>query len=229
MATEADVVVQAKLSATSSPPASDAVTGGGLIITITDVIRSFLGASSTDSRLSEELRDLSSSLKMHSTVPYKSLKDIWFGSKPETRPDLSSLLRGSDFAFTSPVPRQKSEELKVRLKKLEEAAERKAYQELVKDITPRKGVEEPFSSYKDQLGLGLHVVVTMFAGYLVGFAAFRALFGHNPAMSAAGGILGLIIAMLVETLLFILRSSDLTGRTPSSTSRPSNLKIKKNQ
>ncbi|KAL6493366.1 hypothetical protein OROGR_032500 [Orobanche gracilis] len=217
------------ISATSSPPAATAATGGGLIITITDAIRSFLSASSTDSRLSEELRDLSSSLKLHSTVPYKSLKHIWFGSKPETRPDLSSLLCGSDFVFSSPVPRQKSEELKGRLKKLEEAAERKAYQELVKDITPRKGVEEPFSSYKDQLGLGLHVVVTMFAGYLAGFAAFRALFGHTPAMSAAGGILGLIVAMLVETLLFILRSSDLVGRTPSSTSPPFNLKIKKNQ
>lgn len=42
----------------------------------------------------------------------------------------------------------------MRLRKLEEVAERKAYDELVKDITPKKGVEEPFSSYKDQLGFG---------------------------------------------------------------------------
>lgn len=48
----------------------------------------------------------------------------------------------------------KSEELKARLKKLEDIAERKAYQELVKDITPPKDVQEPFSSYKDQLGFG---------------------------------------------------------------------------
>lgn len=48
----------------------------------------------------------------------------------------------------------KSEELKARLKKLEDIAERKAYQELVKDITPPKDVPEPFSSYKDQLGFG---------------------------------------------------------------------------
>lgn len=46
----------------------------------------------------------------------------------------------------------------MRLKKLEEAAERKAYEELVKDITPKKGVAEPFSSYKDQLGFGKHFV-----------------------------------------------------------------------
>lgn len=48
----------------------------------------------------------------------------------------------------------KSEELKARLKKLEDVAERKAYQELVKDIAPQKDVQEPFSSYKDQLGFG---------------------------------------------------------------------------
>ena len=47
-----------------------------------------------------------------------------------------------------------SEELKARLKKLEDLAERNAYQELVKDITPKKDTDEPFSSYKDQLGFG---------------------------------------------------------------------------
>ncbi|KAK4422973.1 hypothetical protein Salat_1879900 [Sesamum alatum] len=204
-------------------------TGGGLIISITDTIRSFLTAASTDSRLPDDLRDLSSSLIMHSTVPYKSLKTIWFGSERETRPDVSSLLSGSNFVFTSPKPREKSEELKLRLKKLEEAAERKAYEELVKDITPTKGVEEPFSSYKDQLGFGLHVVLTMFTGYLLGYAAFRALFSRSPAMSAAGGVLGLVGAMLVETLLFIVRSSNQDRRSPSPTSSSSTLRIKKNQ
>lgn len=42
----------------------------------------------------------------------------------------------------------------MRLRKLAEVAERNAYEELVKDITPRKNVTEPFSSYKDQLGFG---------------------------------------------------------------------------
>lgn len=47
-----------------------------------------------------------------------------------------------------------SEELKARLRKLQELAEKNAYLELVKDITPRKVENEPFSSYKDQLGFG---------------------------------------------------------------------------
>ncbi|PIN07316.1 hypothetical protein CDL12_20120 [Handroanthus impetiginosus] len=239
MVAEADDVVSAKLLTTSAPPATATatananakVTSDGLIITITDAIRSFLTAASKDSHLSQDLNDLSSSLIMQSTIPYKSLKTIWFGSNHDTRPDLSSLLSGSDFIFTSPKPREKSEELKLRLKKLEEAAERKEYQELVKDITPKKGVEEeePFSSYKDQLGFGLHVVLTMFTGYLLGYAAFRALFGHSPAMSAAGGILGLVGGMLVETLLFIVRSSNLDRQTRSSTSTSATLRIKKNQ
>ncbi|XP_052210026.1 uncharacterized protein LOC127813214 isoform X1 [Diospyros lotus] len=114
-------------------------------------------------------------------------------------------------------------ELKARLRKLEEVAEKKAYEELVKDITPKKGTDEPFSSYKDQLGFGLHVVVTMFTGYLVGYAAFRALFSHSPVMNAAGGILGLVCGMLLETLIFIIRTSNQDIRS-SSTS-----KIKKNQ
>ncbi|KAG8378271.1 hypothetical protein BUALT_Bualt08G0120200 [Buddleja alternifolia] len=345
MVTEKDDVVPP--SVTSQPSsAGTAVTGGGLIISTTDAIRSFLAAASTDSHLSKDLRDLSTSLtrdsSSSSSLPYQSLKTIWLTSQPTIRPHLSSLLSGSNFIFTSPKPREKSEELKVRLKKLEEVADRKAYQELVKDITPKNSVEEPFSSYKDQLGFGihflyfisffsiflsydnvcfsfrfvficigfmersgkfvvfssqertsyvglstckchylrfdlrglrlrltemvttkegdtgviaerfglcaaivvfpdavgsqqylhhltgLHVVLTMFTGYFFGYAAFRALFSHSPAMSAAGGILGLVIGMLVETLLFIVRYSDQERPSPSSTSS-SRLKIKKNQ
>ncbi|KAI3453392.1 hypothetical protein Pfo_010055 [Paulownia fortunei] len=233
MVTEANDVVSPKLSTTLPPPATTTtVTGVGLIISITDAIRSFLAAASTDSHLSEDLRNLSSSLIMHSTVPYKSLKTIWFGSERDTRPDLSFLLSGSNFIFTSPKPREKSEELKVRLKKLEEAAERKAYDELVKDITPRKGVEEPFSSYKDQLGFGKHF------DYMSCLQCSRDTcldMQHSEPCSAtvllcaAGGILGLVGAMLVETLLFIVRSSDQDRRSPPSSSPSSTLKIKKNQ
>lgn len=196
----------------------------GLAISTTETIRSFLLTASTDPNLPRDLRDLASFISPRSSIPYKSLKSIWIGSDPKTRPGLFRLLTGSDFIFTSPKPREKSEELKERLRKLAEVAEKKEYEELVKDITPKKGIEEPFSSYKDQLGLGLHVVVTMFTGYLVGYATFRALFSHNVAMSAAGGILGLVGGMLVETLLFIIRSTN-QDRQPS----PFASRIKKDQ
>lgn len=47
-----------------------------------------------------------------------------------------------------------SEELKARLRKLAERAERDEYRELVKDIMPKNDATEPFSAYKDQLGFG---------------------------------------------------------------------------
>ncbi|KAK6926608.1 hypothetical protein RJ641_008327 [Dillenia turbinata] len=96
-----------------------------------------------------------------------------------------------------------SEELKVRSRKLVDKAERKEYEELVQDITLRKEVAEPFSSYRDYIGF-----VTMFSGCLVGYAIFMALFNQNPAMNAAGGVLGLVCAMLVETLLLIITTSN---------------------
>ncbi|CAL9243311.1 unnamed protein product [Arabidopsis halleri] len=185
----------------------DPKNGAGLILSATEPMRSFLALASGDHRLSEELREIATDLRSKNTVPYKLLRALWTGSDPSTRPDLLGLFSGSDFVFTSPKPREKSEELKLRLLKLREIAERKEYAELVKDITPKKQVEEPFSSYKDQLGFGLHVGLTMFTGYLVGYASFRALFNRNPALSAAGGILGLVLAMLVETLLFIIKTS----------------------
>ncbi|XP_062146628.1 uncharacterized protein LOC133854438 [Alnus glutinosa] len=196
----------------------------GLLISATEGIRSFLFTASEDPHLTPELRQIASDLSSQGNVPYKSLRALWFASRPSTRPVLIQLFSGSEFIFTSPKPREKSEELKARLRKLAELAERNAYQELVKDITPKKDATEPFSSYKDQLGFGLHVVVMMFTTYLVGYAAFRALFNHSPAMNAAGGILGLVGGMLVETLLFIIRTSNQDHRSSSSAS-----KLKKNQ
>ncbi|KAK1419209.1 hypothetical protein QVD17_28371 [Tagetes erecta] len=200
--------------------------GGGLIISKTEALQSFLSTSANNTHLSPDLRQIASSLSHQpSSVPYKSLRSIWIASDPSTRPALSALLTGSHFVLNSPQPRQKSEELKARLRKYEEVAERKAYKELVKDITPRRDESEPFSSYKDQIGFGLHVALTMFTGYLVGYYTFRALFGHNPVMHAAGGILGLVGGMLVETLLFIIRASNQDRKTTTFTAS----KIKKNQ
>ncbi|XP_050235069.1 uncharacterized protein LOC126683265 [Mercurialis annua] len=194
----------------------------GLTILVTEPIRSFLLSASREPNLSLQLRDLALFLVTQNNVSYKSLRSIWIASPQSTRLDLMSLFSGSEFVFASPKPRVKSEELKARLRKLEELAERKAYQELVKDITPRKNENEPFSTYKDQLGFGLHVALIMFTGYLVGYAAFRALFGHSPAMSAAGGILGLVCGMLVETLLFIITTSRSESSTSTSTSKKKN-------
>ncbi|XP_044501498.1 uncharacterized protein LOC123222667 [Mangifera indica] len=191
----------------------------GLNISSTQSIRSFLLSASKDPQLSPQLQQLALNLTSLSTLPYKSIRNIWLASSPSARPELLHLFSGSEFVLNSPKPREKSEELKARLRKLAEIAERNEYRELVKDIMPNNEQNEPFSSYKDQLGFGLHVALTMFTGYLVGYAAFRALFSQSPAMSAAGGILGLVFGMLVETFLFIIRSSSQDLQLSSSASK----------
>ncbi|KAF3449417.1 hypothetical protein FNV43_RR10145 [Rhamnella rubrinervis] len=65
----------------------------------------------------------------------------------------------------------------------------------------------------------LHVGLTMFTGFVVGYFAFRALFDHNPALSAAGGIFGLIAGLLVESL-FIIRASSQDLKSTAPTSNP---------
>ncbi|KAI3836732.1 hypothetical protein MKX03_007378 [Papaver bracteatum] len=193
----------------------------GLILANNETIKYFLTSANSDLNLNHELRQISTTLLSQHSIPYKSLRQIWSKSLPSTRPNLLHLFSGSNFLFSSPKPREKSKQLQERLKKLSDLAERREYKELVKDITPAEQTDEPFSSYKDQMGFGLHVAVTMFTGYLMGYAAFRALFNHNPVMSAAGGILGLVFAMLLETLLFIIKTS---SKEPGSSSAASKLK-----
>uniref|UniRef100_A0A0E0JXJ6 Uncharacterized protein n=1 Tax=Oryza punctata TaxID=4537 RepID=A0A0E0JXJ6_ORYPU len=189
----------------------------GLVVAATDPLRAFLSSAAASHDLPADLRDLASSLASHSSVPYGSLRDIWCAASPAARPPLRRLLHGADFLLSSPKPREKSDELKARLDKLREMQERKEYADLVRDVAPpAKDSPELFSSYKDQIGFGLHVVLIMFTGYLVGFVAFRALFNNSPVMNAAGGILGLVGGMLMETVLFIIRSSskELTSSVP---------------
>uniref|UniRef100_A0A0D9XMV7 Uncharacterized protein n=1 Tax=Leersia perrieri TaxID=77586 RepID=A0A0D9XMV7_9ORYZ len=187
----------------------------GLVLAATDPLRAFLATAAATQHLPADLRDLAS----QPAVPYRSLREIWCAASPDTRPPLRRLLHSTEFLLPSPKPREKSDELKARLDKLREMQERREYAELVRDVAPAKeDTPEPFSSYKDQIGFGLHVVVIMFTGYLVGFIAFRALFNNSPVMNAAGGILGLVGGMLVETVLFIIRSS--SKELASSVPRP---------
>ncbi|KAG2241373.1 hypothetical protein Bca52824_096643 [Brassica carinata] len=79
----------------------------GLILSVSEPMRSFLALACDDLRLSDELRDIASDLRSRKTVPYKLLRGIWTGSDPSTRPDLLGLFSGSEFVFTSPKPREK--------------------------------------------------------------------------------------------------------------------------
>ena len=79
----------------------------GLVVSTTELIRSFLSTASEDPHLSPELQQIASDLLSQHNVPYKSLRALWFASQPTTRPTLIQLFSGSDFVFTTPKPRHK--------------------------------------------------------------------------------------------------------------------------
>ncbi|KMZ62013.1 hypothetical protein ZOSMA_49G00810 [Zostera marina] len=201
--------------------------GDGLIVENGDRIRSFIRSVAGDfssSDFTEEIRRLASEIVSQKSVRYRDLRKIWSLCPSSKRPTLSELFYGTTFVFSSPKPREKSEELKARLSKLQDLADRKAYRELVKDVVPKEKTTEPFSSYKDQIGFGLHVILIMVTGFLCGYAAFRALFNHSVVMNTAGGIFGMVFGMLLETVLFMIRTSAMD----SAPSR-SRMKSKKRQ
>eukprot|EP00850_Spirogloea_muscicola_P006247 SM000029S10542 [mRNA] locus=s29:767396:768903:+ [translate_table: standard] len=116
---------------------------------------------------------------------------------------------GSDILLNSPRIREKSPELQARLAELQDAADRRAYDELVHDVSRRAVAEqgrEYVSSYRDQLGFGLHVILTMFTGFMSGWTLLKAI-SRDVVLHTAGGTLGLVAGMLLETVLYMIRVS----------------------
>ncbi|KAJ7530511.1 hypothetical protein O6H91_14G006800 [Diphasiastrum complanatum] len=124
----------------------------GLLLHSTPDIQDILVAAAASTKFSSEIRKLALQYVGDPTIPYVVIRDVWKHTKHETRPHLSSILRGAKFSLESPKPREKSQELKERLQKLQEEADWKEYKELVKDVAGHTEDELPFSSYKDQLG-----------------------------------------------------------------------------
>eukprot|EP00271_Cylindrocystis_brebissonii_P001147 TRINITY_DN11454_c0_g1_i2.p1 TRINITY_DN11454_c0_g1~~TRINITY_DN11454_c0_g1_i2.p1 ORF type:complete len:359 (-),score=58.87 TRINITY_DN11454_c0_g1_i2:1069-2145(-) len=148
-------------------------------------------------------------------IPYSLLRRIAMQfrhtGQSEKATWLHCQLKGSELLLPRPKPKEKSEELKARLAKLQDAVDRKEYAKMVADVA---GVEEEdrdgsifMGTTKDQLGFGLHVMAIMFTGYMFGFYMFRSQFPDQAMMHSMGGILGLIAGMLLEVVLFIIQAS----------------------
>jgi len=113
-------------------------------------------------------------------VPYPIVRDLWLHLSPGYGVPFHQVLKGSSLVLQSPKPWERSKE---RLIKLQEV-DQKAYKEVVKDITQHDhdGERVYFSSYREQLGFGLHVVLIMFTGYIFGYTIFQSQFQNFPAL-----------------------------------------------
>ncbi|WOL12243.1 hypothetical protein Cni_G21009 [Canna indica] len=178
------------MAAAEPPPPSVA----GLILTNNDVIRSFFG------NLPGELRS-PQRFRRRAPCPIDFLEASGPPFPPLTAPrsGSSSLALISFSRVRSP---ERSEELKERLRKLAELAERREYQELVKDIAPKKEASESFSSYKDQIGFGMEFPVYLFETLDKTFQP-AILMDIFASKNAAGGILGMISGQNTRVTSFL--------------------------
>ncbi|CAI7735098.1 unnamed protein product [Closterium sp. NIES-54] len=155
---------------------------------------------------------------------------------------LHEVLEGSHVLLPAPPePPKKSAELEARLAALKEAEEQRQYRELVRDVVPKgakgrgaiggaggvddeddfggQGGSSYLASYREQLGFGMHVVGVMFTCYLLGHFAASALIKDQPALHPVGGAVGLIFGMLLETTLFIIRTTQLEEKQAKQRSK----------
>mmetsp|Transcript_25603 Transcript_25603/g.35356 ORF Transcript_25603/g.35356 Transcript_25603/m.35356 type:complete len:225 (+) Transcript_25603:129-803(+) len=127
----------------------------------------------------------------------------------EEGPWLHLIISDSQAVFKPPPQRIKDPAHAVKMDQLREQESIRKYGEMTSDVDARETKEantESFSSYKDQLGFGVHVIVVMFTLYLVGVHVGKSI-SSEPIVELAGGLVGCIFGMFLETTLFIIRSN----------------------
>lgn len=209
------------MASSTFSPSHDSLSLGPLFLHSTPSLRKFLvqALKAKKGLFSDEEISLAkeySNSKDGESIPYyllrlcsKTISEIE-GEGGGNRVWLHEAVKGSGLVLCKPQVREKSEELKSRLARLQDAVDRKEYDELVKDVTKheRKLKEVAYlGTYREQLSFGFHVLVVMGTCFAFCFTVFSSQFPNNPVMHAAGGILGLITGMFVEVFLFIIRAA----------------------
>lgn len=125
---------------------------------------------------------------------------------------LRTLCRGSGLVLSKPsrpVATQTPEFL-AHMAELRKKQEQRQYDAMVHDVLTAERAAEAarhrFSSYRGQLSLGLHIVVTMAACYTFGHVAGKTVLRGRMRPEAAGALL-MTVGLLVESVLFILRAT----------------------
>ena len=124
-------------------------------------------------------------------------------------PWLHILARSGGLHLPTPERAARSEELEARMGKLRSRAAEREYQALVQDVTRNEREERervPVSSALREVGFGVHVLTVMAACFVASLIAGRRAF-TEPAAQVLFAAAGMLVALLVETGLFVIRDS----------------------
>lgn len=132
---------------------------------------------------------------------------------PGSVPSLRSLCRGSSLWHAPPPDRvsRQTPEFRATLARLRAELERKEYERMVRpaeaaERRAREAAEGGLSAYRRAGSLGVHIGLTMAGLFAFGWYAAGAVSARRDAR-LAGGLLGAVVALLVESTLFVIRTS----------------------
>jgi hypothetical protein len=169
-------------------------------------------------------------------IAWSELKRIYEASDYKSRGiSLRAVCQGSGIVMETPSRvSTKTPELVNHLKSLQEKLDKKKYDEMVHAVTvrERRAVKDreyvSFQSYKEQMRFGAHVLTMMAVFFLFGYAISYRLFDSNAYRSLCG-IVFMFLSMVLETLLFVMKSSKEKTPVPKKMNiptQPSNNKKK---
>jgi len=128
---------------------------------------------------------------------------------------IHEILQGSQVVVLPPPRRERSAESLKRLEQAKTELEKKRYQEMtwnVQSMHTRKMQERSeLKSASESLSIGLNVIVAMATLFVGGYFIAKASWSGTTT-ALAFGILASIVALLVESILFILGRSQIEAK-----------------
>lgn len=177
---------------------------------VTEKLLELLKTATESSTLSSALKHEAFVYVDAPEVPFSVIKSLCVALRGEDSegPWVHQVCKGSRIMLSPPPKRQRSSELVKRLEQLQRQEDERVYRAMVGNVAKRDYEDHSFKllpSLRLQLSFGAHVLLTMVVFFLLGSYATR-VFSDKPAFQALGGVVGLAVALVLETTLFMVRS-----------------------
>lgn len=179
-------------------------------------LQEFLKFAADHESLPSESRERALRLQGESSLPWRALEELCSavrsaGGGGGEGPWLHKICVGAVFDLEAPKPRQKSPELIKRLEELQGKLDDQVYRKMVGGVARREfEAQQDFSllpTFQLQASFGIQVILTMAVFYMLGNAGGKAV-SEEPVVQALAGVGGLVFALILETVLWIIRSSE---------------------
>eukprot|EP00668_Euglena_longa_P041171 GGOE01054182.1.p3 GENE.GGOE01054182.1~~GGOE01054182.1.p3 ORF type:complete len:275 (+),score=88.98 GGOE01054182.1:1109-1933(+) len=156
-------------------------------------------------------------------VPAEVLREaVWLVKAEDEDLSYEELVAAAQTIIPKQRPQQPNEELQKRLAKLRFEQEQREYDTMTKNVAFRRQAErdrEPLSSFMMQAGLGLDMLLMVFAGALIGyyFAKWNEWSPTARLISAAAGVSAMVV---VEGVLMVIKFGKADEAQTAKQKRP---------